>query len=166
MDRKRIKSEDNTEINKIIGTNLRFCRTLAGKNQTKLGIALGDVKFQQIQKYESGTNGMSAYRLWKASKYLNVPMEAFFDPDYIKKMKAVHEAKYFHNGGIKPKDFFNVYSYQKEIEEELDKLDYEDHIKGRTPADAGYLKPQSDIGSMEEITPTELQRAINDGEDH
>ena len=165
MDRKRIKSEDNTEINKIIGTNLRFCRTLAGKNQTRLGIAIGNVRFQQIQKYESGTNGMSAYRLYKAAKYLNVPMEAFFDPDYIKKMKAVHEAKYFNNGGIKPKDFFDVYSYQKEIEEELDRMDYLRPCE-KTPQQAGYLKPQSDIGSMEEISETDLQRVIDDGEDH
>ena len=130
MNRKRIKSDDNVDINKIIGTNLRFIRQLAGKNQTRLGKELS-ITFQQVQKYEGGRNGMSAYRLYKAAKYLNVPMEAFFDPEYIAKMRAVHEAKYFNNGGVKPKDFFNVYSYQKDYDDQLHTDLYQAKIKGQ-----------------------------------
>ena len=132
MDRTRIKSQDHRDVNKIVGANLRFCRQLAGKNQTRLGVAIGGVRFQQVQKYEDGRNSMSAYRLYKASKYLGVPMEAFFDPNYITSMRAVHEAKAL-TAGPKPKGFFDVYSYQKDFADEMDKLDYEDHIKGRAP---------------------------------
>lgn len=142
MDRKRIKSEDNLEINKIVGANLRFIRQLAGKNQTKLGDAIGGVRFQQVQKYEDGRNSMTAFRLWKAAKFFNVPMEAFFDPDYIKKMRAIHETKFFNKGSIKPKDFFNVYSYEKELDDQLHTDLYQDKIKGRelTPQEEKFLE--------------------------
>ena len=141
MNRTRIKSDDNVDINKIIGTNLRFIRQLAGKTQTRLSKELS-ITFQQVQKYEGGRNGMSAYRLYKAAKYLNVPMEAFFDAEYIAKMRAVHEAKYFNNGGVKPKDFFNVYSYQKDSAEDLATVLYQDRIKGKslTPQEEQWLE--------------------------
>ena len=130
MNRKRIKSDDNIDVNKIIGANLRFCRQMAGKNQTRLGAALGNVKFQQIQKYESGRNGMSAYRLWKAAQYLQVPMDAFFDPNYIASMRSVHTAKAL-TAGPKPKGFFDVYTYQKDYDDQLHTDLYQAKIKGQ-----------------------------------
>ncbi len=61
-----------------VGARLRQRRTLLGMNQTNLGNAIG-VKFQQVQKYESGSNRISASRLFNLSRLLDVPVEYFFD---------------------------------------------------------------------------------------
>ncbi len=61
-----------------VGARLRVRRTLLGMNQTNLGDALG-MSFQQVQKYEKGTNRISASRLFYLSGMLDVPVEYFFD---------------------------------------------------------------------------------------
>ncbi len=61
-----------------VGARLRQRRTLLGMTQTNLGDALG-VTFQQVQKYERGTNRISASRLFALSGVLDVPVEYFFD---------------------------------------------------------------------------------------
>jgi transcriptional regulator with XRE-family HTH domain len=53
-------------------------RVLLGLNQTELGEAIG-VTFQQLQKYEKGTNRISASRLFDLSRVLDVPFSFFFD---------------------------------------------------------------------------------------
>ncbi len=57
---------------------MRQRRTLLGMGQTTLGNALG-LSFQQVQKYESGTNRIGASRLFDLSRVLDVPVEYFFD---------------------------------------------------------------------------------------
>ncbi len=61
-----------------VGARLRQRRTLLGMNQTNLGDALG-LTFQQVQKYENGTNRITAGRLFALSQMLDVPVEYFFD---------------------------------------------------------------------------------------
>ncbi len=61
-----------------VGARLRVRRTLLGMTQTELGDHLG-VSFQQMQKYEQGTNRISASRLFALSQVLDVPVEYFFD---------------------------------------------------------------------------------------
>ncbi len=61
-----------------VGARLRQRRTLLGMNQTNLGNAIG-VTFQQVQKYEKGTNRISASRLFDLSRMFDVPVEYFFD---------------------------------------------------------------------------------------
>jgi len=51
---------------------------LAGVSQEKLASALG-ITYQQVQKYENGTNRVSASRLYRVSKTLKVPASYFFD---------------------------------------------------------------------------------------
>lgn len=60
-----------------VGANLRQLRTLRGISQEKLGDELG-ITFQQVQKYEKGTNRMSASRMVKAAKFLDVRIEVLF----------------------------------------------------------------------------------------
>jgi transcriptional regulator with XRE-family HTH domain len=57
---------------------LRQRRTLLGMSLTELGAAVG-LTFQQIQKYERGTNRISASRLYELAKVLDVPESYFFD---------------------------------------------------------------------------------------
>ncbi len=61
-----------------VGAQLRVRRTLLGMSQTTLGDAIG-VTFQQVQKYERGTNRISASRLFDLSAVLDVPVEYFFE---------------------------------------------------------------------------------------
>ncbi len=60
-----------------VGRRVRLRRTLLGMNQTKLGEALG-LTFQQVQKYEQGTDRIGASRLYELSKVLDVPVIFFF----------------------------------------------------------------------------------------
>jgi transcriptional regulator with XRE-family HTH domain len=62
---------------KVFGLRLRQRRTFLGFSQQTLGDAVG-MTFQQIQKYEHGTNKISAARLVDFSKILNVPINYFY----------------------------------------------------------------------------------------
>ncbi len=66
-----------------VGSRIHMGRVLLGLNQTELGEALG-VTFQQIQKYEKGTNRISASRLFDLSHVLDVPIGFFFDDTPVK----------------------------------------------------------------------------------
>ena len=61
-----------------VGSRLRTRRTLLGLSQEALGEAVG-LTFQQIQKYERGSNRMGASRLFEFSQFLNVPISFFFE---------------------------------------------------------------------------------------
>ena len=61
-----------------VGARVRLRRSLLGMSQTMLGDALG-LSFQQVQKYERGTNRIGAGRLFELSRVLDVPVEYFFD---------------------------------------------------------------------------------------
>lgn len=61
-----------------VGRRVRSLRIQRGMSQTALGDSL-DLTFQQIQKYENGTNRISAGRLQQVSEILKVPVSTFFD---------------------------------------------------------------------------------------
>ncbi|CAN5116417.1 helix-turn-helix transcriptional regulator [soil metagenome] len=65
-------------IDRHVGSRVRMCRMLAGVSQEKLGDGLG-LTFQQVQKYEKGSNRISASRLQQIAKMLDVPVSFFFD---------------------------------------------------------------------------------------
>lgn len=61
-----------------VGGRLRLRRTLLGMSQEKLGEAIG-LTFQQVQKYERGTNRVGSSRLFDISRVLDVPVGYFFE---------------------------------------------------------------------------------------
>lgn len=65
-------------IDVYVGTRIRLRRHILGLTQEKLGEKLG-VTFQQIQKYEKGTNRVGASRLQEIADIMNVPVSYFFD---------------------------------------------------------------------------------------
>jgi transcriptional regulator with XRE-family HTH domain len=65
-------------IDLLLGRRLRNRRRLMGLTQNQLAVKVG-VRFQQIQKYESGANRISASRLWSFAQALEVPVAYFFD---------------------------------------------------------------------------------------
>ena len=65
-------------IDHHVGQRLRQRRRLLGLTQQKLAEAV-NIRFQQIQKYESGANRISASRLWSLSRALDIPVSYFFE---------------------------------------------------------------------------------------
>ena len=70
-------------FNRHLGSKLRLRRLALGLTQTKVANAI-NVTFQQIQKYEKGTNGISSLRIMQLSNFLKVPVVFFFEdfPSY------------------------------------------------------------------------------------
>ena len=66
------------DFNKHLGSKLKLRRLALGLTQTKVAKAI-NVTFQQIQKYEKGTNGVSSIRLLQLANYLKVPVNYFFE---------------------------------------------------------------------------------------
>ena len=71
-----IKSPDPIDIH--VGQRVRARRKMLGLSQTQLGKELG-VTFQQVQKYERGTNRIGSSRLFRMSTTLDVPVAYFFE---------------------------------------------------------------------------------------
>ena len=65
-------------FNKHLGNKLKLRRLALGLTQTKVAKAI-NVTFQQIQKYEKGTNGVSSIRLLQLANYLKIPVNYFFE---------------------------------------------------------------------------------------
>ena len=65
-------------VDRHVGSRVRMRRMLVGMSQEKLGEALG-ITFQQIQKYEKGTNRIGASRLHQIARVLSVPIEFFYE---------------------------------------------------------------------------------------
>ena len=65
-------------IDKHVGRRVRMRRKMVAMSQEELGAALG-LTFQQVQKYENGTNRIGASRLQQISHILQVPVEFFFE---------------------------------------------------------------------------------------
>jgi transcriptional regulator with XRE-family HTH domain len=78
---------------KHVGSRVRMRRMMLGMSQEKLGDALG-LTFQQVQKYEKGTNRIGASRLQHISQILQVPVTFLFDgaPHVQGQPKSVGEA--------------------------------------------------------------------------
>ena len=67
-----------TSIDQHVGARLRLRRSLMEMSQSELGEKLG-VTFQQVQKYERGTNRIGASRLFHVAKVMEVPVSYFFE---------------------------------------------------------------------------------------
>ena len=78
-------------FNKHLGNKLKLRRLALGLTQTKVAKAI-NVTFQQIQKYEKGTNGVSSIRLLQLSNYLKVPINYFFE-DFSEYLTNIEKSK-------------------------------------------------------------------------
>ena len=83
-----------SEFNRHLGSQLRMRRLALGLTQTKVAKAI-NVTFQQIQKYEKGTNGVSSIRLLQLSNYLKVPINYFFE-DFSEYLINIEKSKEGH----------------------------------------------------------------------
>ena len=83
-----------SNFNQHLGSKLRMRRLALGLTQTKVAQAI-NVTFQQIQKYEKGTNGVSSIRLLQLSNYLKVPINYFFE-DFSEYLINIERSKEGH----------------------------------------------------------------------
>ncbi len=81
-------------FNKHLGSKLKLRRLALSLTQTKVAKAI-NVTFQQIQKYEKGTNGVSSIRLLQLSNYLKVPI-SYFSEDYSEYLLNIERSKEGH----------------------------------------------------------------------
>jgi transcriptional regulator with XRE-family HTH domain len=94
-----MKQKSLNATDQHVGGRIRLRRMMLGISQTAVGDALG-ISFQQVQKYEQGTNRISASRLHRLSRFLQVKPEFFFEtaegqrlptassPDYVTEVLA------------------------------------------------------------------------------
>ncbi len=71
------KARTASDIDRLVGRQIRLARKMAGMTQTDLGTKV-ERTFQQIQKYEKGTNRVSAGILFEISQILNIEIMWFF----------------------------------------------------------------------------------------
>jgi transcriptional regulator with XRE-family HTH domain len=76
VDKENKKKPNPTDVH--VGSRIRLRRNMLGMSQEKLGESLG-ITFQQIQKYEKGTNRVGASRLQAISNILGVPVSFLFE---------------------------------------------------------------------------------------
>ena len=103
-----------SNFNRHLGSKLRMRRLALGLTQTKVAQAI-NVTFQQIQKYEKGTNGISSLRIMQLANFLKVPVVYFYE-DY-----SSYEGEFIENEIIEnlnysflAKLFANLSNEQKE----------------------------------------------------
>ena len=101
-------------FNRHLGSKLRMRRLALGLTQTKVAQAI-NVTFQQIQKYEKGTNGISSLRIMQLASFLKVPVVYFFEdyPAYAESTKSDTEGEDL-NYSFLAKLFSNLSNQQKE----------------------------------------------------
>ena len=104
--------EENFNVH--LGKKLRMRRLSLGLTQTKVAQAI-NVTFQQIQKYEKGTNGVSSNRLMQLSNYLKVPITYFFE-DFkdFKEIKDIGNDNLDLNYSFLSKTFSSLSKIQKD----------------------------------------------------
>jgi transcriptional regulator with XRE-family HTH domain len=103
-------------FNGHLGKKLRMRRLALGLTQTKVAQAI-NVTFQQIQKYEKGTNGISSLRIMQLAKFLKVSILYFFDdfPNYSGEMNEGQKSEGDNlNYSFLAKLFSNLSEQQKE----------------------------------------------------
>ena len=102
-------------FNRHLGSKLRMRRLALGLTQTKVAQAI-NVTFQQIQKYEKGTNGISSLRIMQLANFLKVPVVYFFEnyPSYEGDSSVGTETEVDLNYSFLAKLFAGISEQQKE----------------------------------------------------
>jgi transcriptional regulator with XRE-family HTH domain len=109
------KRSEKNPMDAHVGSRIRMRRMMIGMSQSGLGDALG-LTFQQVQKYEKGTNRVGASRLQHMSQILQVPVSFFFEglvPDGASEaggaeVKALNDLMASHDGLALARSFMKI----------------------------------------------------------
>lgn len=102
-------------VDRYVGARIRAERTQVGLTQSQLGAAVG-VTFQQIQKYERGTNRVSASMLVRAAKALGVSVSCLFpEPEGVTDEQATAGIGAFKDGRLLAECFAAMSPEQRQL---------------------------------------------------
>ena len=105
-----ISDEHNEKVvTHIIGLQIKKIRLINKKTQTRVARAV-KVTFQQIQKYEKGSNLPNPIRLLALSQYFKVPYHYFIKPILDKELTILAQNKYYFNKKDDTEPKFSVYN--------------------------------------------------------
>ncbi|MGE5546049.1 MAG: helix-turn-helix domain-containing protein [Solirubrobacterales bacterium] len=125
--RRTAKAAGPDPVDVHVGARVKLRRVLLGLTQIELAAAIG-MTFQQVQKYERGTNRISASMLHRIARQLDVPVGFFFDdmpdgaspspgPDEVGRRESLQLIRHFH--GLPQPVRRQVYQLVKALEGEL-----------------------------------------------
>lgn len=78
----RHRTTEELAFNRTVGNNIKYIRKLNNFTQARVGKALS-CTFQQVQKFEKGTNGVSALKLAALAKLFKMKTDVIIDPNFI-----------------------------------------------------------------------------------
>ena len=128
----RSRVPEQCEFDAMLGANLQYMRKFNQLSMKKVAVQI-PFTFQQLQKYEKGKNTIGTYKLLQLCNIYKVNIAEIVKESFIETHQALMD-----------KHLNQTYS-----------------VIGKTPQDAGYLKPQKDIGSMEEISKSLMDSTFN-----
>ena len=116
--RRSKKTAEDLVFNTVVGKNIKYLRKDKKLSQTNVADHC-KVRFQQLQKYEKGLNGCSAFRLHQLAKFFKVGMEVLVDPNMITQ----------HRGFTGENDWLDELEFQREAQDALDKQALREEIQ-------------------------------------
>jgi len=78
----RQRTPEELAFNATVGNNIKYIRKIKNLTQSKVGAAIGTT-FQQVQKYEKGSNGVSAQKLQDLARLFQISTDALIDENFI-----------------------------------------------------------------------------------
>tara|TARA_R110002096_G_C14481524_1_gene713900 strand:- start:446 stop:820 length:375 start_codon:yes stop_codon:yes gene_type:complete len=106
----RHRTTEELAFNRTVGNNIKYLRKIRNFTQTRVARDL-DCTFQQVQKYEKGSNGVSGLKLKKLAKLFDIKTDIIIDPNFIP----------YHKGFTGKMDWLQ---HEAEIEEEQKRQAY------------------------------------------
>ena len=106
----RHRTTEELAFNRTVGNNIKYLRKIRNFTQTRVARDL-DCTFQQVQKYEKGSNGVSSLKLKKLAKLFDIKTDVIIDPNFIP----------YHKGFTGKMDWLQ---HEAEIEEEQKRQAY------------------------------------------
>lgn len=120
--RGRTPSGQPNPIDVHVGNRIRLRRTLLGLSQEKLAAMLG-LTFQQVQKYERGTNRVGASRLWDIGNVLGVSIDFFYED--MGKEVALQSPRVFSN----PEGAASLYLHEDKADVNMDPMNRQETLE-------------------------------------
>mgnify|MGYP006270461259 CR=1 FL=1 len=126
---KKYSSTHPDPIDKQVGANIRQLRTYHGLSQEKMAEKLG-ITFQQVQKYENGSNRVGASRLFNIANILNTSVERLYEGvKGGKTLKAAEEKNTIDDDVFSRRETINLIRNYYAIEDEEIRKKIQDMIK-------------------------------------
>ena len=110
----RHRTTEELAFNATVGSNIKYLRKTRNFTQTRVAKAI-NVTFQQIQKYEKGSNGIDALKLKKLAEFFEIKTDVLIDPQLIP----------YHKGFTGKMDWLQ---HEAEIEEEQKRQAYREEF--------------------------------------